>query len=277
MFPCLGQPRERAAPPGKSGTVVVRGAIVAAILTGMTDVVFNEAAAEMYDAASASMYAPGVLGPAVDFLAGIAGDGAALEMGIGTGRVALPLSERGVRVHGIDISAPMVAKMMEKRGAGAIGVTIGDFSTTRVAGQFSLVYLAFNVITNLETQADQVACFRNAAEHLEPGGAVVIEVLVPELQRLPRGERFLAFDVTREHLGFDVYDVVEQTCTSHHYYVNGDRVQFFKTRHRYAWPMEFDLMAQMAGLELEQRWATWTREPFTAESRDHISVWRKPR
>src|SRR5689334_21955702 len=171
---------------------------------------FGEEVAERYDASSAEMFAPDAVDPVVDFLAELAGDGAALELGIGTGRIALPLSRRGVRVHGIDLSRAMVARLLRKPGADAIGITIGDIATTRVEGSFSVVYLVFNTIMNLTTQAAQVACFRNAAAHLESGGTFVIEVGVPDLRRLPPGQRHVVFDATDRHWGIDEYDVVHQ-------------------------------------------------------------------
>lgn len=221
------------------------------------------------------MFEPELLEATADFLAGFASGGAALEFGIGTGRVALPLSQRGVRVHGIDISGAMVARLQAKPGADAIRVTIGDIVSTRVPGEFELVYLPFNIITNLTTQAEQVACFRNAAAHLDPGGCMVAEVFVPALRRLQPGERFIPFRVTPEHVGFDEYDVVNQLCTSHHYFIRDGRAELFDSRHRFAWPGELDLMAQLAGLELVERWGDWLRSPFTSESKDHVSVWRK--
>ncbi len=245
-------------------------------MTRMTDVVFNDRVAATYDDDSPEMFEPGLLAATTSFLAGLAGDGPALEFAIGTGRVALPLSQRGVEVHGIDISAAMVAKLREKPGGAAIPVTIGDIATTRVPGEFQLVYIPFNTITNLPTQADQVRCFENAAAHLRNGGFFVVEVFVPELQRLPRGEKYLAFDVRPGHIGFDEIDVVNQICVSNHYFIGNGRAEYFQSRHRYAWPAEYDLMARIAGLELHERWADWERGPFTAESRAHISVWRKP-
>ena len=215
-----------------------------AILNAMPEVAFNETIAATYDADSAEMFDTSLLHETVDFLAGFAGDGAALELGIGTGRVALPLSQRGVRVHGIDVSEAMVAKMRAKPGGDAISVTFGDIATTRAPGHFRLVYLPFNIITNLLTQAEQVACFRNAADHLEPGGHMVAETFVPQLQRLQPGERFIPFTVTPTHLGFDEYDVVNQLDTSHHYFIREGRAQIFLSHHRYAWPAELDLMAQ---------------------------------
>jgi hypothetical protein len=242
----------------------------------MPEIAFNETIAATYDADSAEMFEPALLEPTVDFLAELAGDAPALEFGIGTGRVALPLSRRGIWVCGLDISEAMVEQMRAKPGGDAIPVTIGDIATTHVPGVFGLVYLPFNVITNLTTQDEQVQCFANAAAHLQPGGAMVAEVFVPQLQRLPPGERYQPFEVTTDHLGFDEYDVVEQLCTSHHYFVGDGRAQVFLSRHRYAWPAELDLMARMAGMTLEERWADWERHPFTAESPSHVSVWRKP-
>jgi SAM-dependent methyltransferase len=238
---------------------------------------FGEGVAERYDESSAEMFHPAVLGPVVDFLAGLAGDGAALEFGIGTGRIAIPLSRRGVPVHGIDLSPQMVAQLRAKPGTEGIGVTVGDFATTRVRGRFSLAYLVFNTIGNLTTQDGQVACFENAAAHLEPGGRFVIEVGVPDLQRLPPGETIRPFAVTPTHLGFDEYDVASQGLISHHYTVVGDgHLELTSVPFRYVWPAELDLMARLAGMTLEERWSGWRREPFTSDSTRHVSVWRKP-
>ena len=242
----------------------------------MPEVVFNEAVAATYDADSPAMFEPVLLEATTAFLAQLAGDGPALEFAIGTGRVGLPLSERGVEVHGIDISEAMVAKLREKPGGDRIPVTIGDIATTRVPGEFQLVYIPYNTITNLNEQDEQVACFQNAAAHLRPGGYFAIEVFLPELQRLNPGEKYLPFEVTPKHLGFDEFDLVNHICTSHHYFVReGGRMQYFRSRHRYAWPSEYDLMARIAGLTLHERWSDWNRTPFTAESKAHISVWRK--
>jgi SAM-dependent methyltransferase len=235
---------------------------------------FGEDAAARYD--GGPMFGPEVIEPAVDVLADLAGDGAALEFGIGTGRVALPLAKRGVRVHGIDLSEAMVAKLREKPGSEDVPVTIGDFATTRVDGPFSLVYLVFNTIGNLTTQDDQVACFQNAAEHLEPGGCFVIEVGVPDLQRLAPGERFFPFDVSADHLGFDEYDVVNQGLVSHHFSSDGASWRRESIPFRYVWPAELDLMARLAGMRLRDRWEDWDRSPFTSESRKHVSVWQSP-
>jgi SAM-dependent methyltransferase len=227
--------------------------------------------------ADARYNAPEVVDPMVEFLVEVAGGGAALEFGIGTGRIALPLARRGVEVHGIDLSEAMVARLRTKPGGDAIAVKIGDFATTRVDRRFSLVYLVANTIMNLTTQEEQVACFHNAAEHLEAGGSFVIEVVIPGLQRLPPGERFQLFDVSPTHVGFDEIDVATQALISHHYWIEDGGVEVFSPPFRYVWPAELDLMAQLAGLKLRERWAGWEREPFTAESRKHVSAWEKSR
>ena len=237
---------------------------------------FGERVAARYDESSADMFDPAVVGPAVDFLAGLAGGGAALELGIGTGRIALPLAQRGIRMHGIDLSEAMVARLRAKPGAERIGVTIGDFATTTVHGSFSVAYLVFNTIGNLTTQDAQVACFQNVAAHLEPGGCFVIEVGVPDLQRLPPGETVRAFDLSPTRLGFDEYDVASQGLISHHYTVVDGKLDVFSMPFRYVWPSELDLMARLAGMTLRERWTDWTREPFTSDSTSHVSVWQKP-
>jgi SAM-dependent methyltransferase len=236
---------------------------------------FGEQVAARYDESTADMFEPAAVEPVVDFLADLAGDGAALELGIGTGRIALPLAERGVRVHGIDLSEAMVARLRAKPGAEDIGVTVGDFATTTVEGTFSLAYLVFNTIMNLTTQEEQVACFQNAAAHLEPGGCFVIEVGVPGLQRLPPGETVRAFTVNATRLGFDEFDVVSQGLISHHYRVVDDKLEVLSLPFRYVWPSELDLMARLAGMTLRERWSGWKREPFTGDSTTHVSVWEK--
>lgn len=236
---------------------------------------FGERVAERYDATSAEMFASSVVEPTVEFLADLAGDGPALEFGIGTGRIALPLHERGVEVHGIDLSEAMVARLRAKPGGDEITVTIGDFATTRVDGAFTLAYLVFNTINNLTTQDEQVECFVNVARHLRPGGCFVVEVGVPSLQRLPPGETVRAFTVTPTRLGFDQYDVVTQGLVSHHYWIEDDALRELSVPFRYVWPSELDLMARIAGMRLRARWSDWSREPFTAESRKHVSVWEK--
>jgi SAM-dependent methyltransferase len=237
---------------------------------------FGEQVAARYDESSADMFDPAVVDPVVAFLAGLAGDGAALELGIGTGRIALPLARRGVRVHGIDLSEAMVTRLRAKPGAERIGVTVGDFATTTVEGRFSLAYLVFNTIGNLTTQDEQVACFQNAAAHLQPGGCFVIEVGVPQLRRLPPGETVRAFALTPTHLGFDEYDVASQGLISHHYSVVDGSWEVSSLPLRYVWPAELDLMARLAGMTLRERWGGWKREPFTSDSARHVSVWVKP-
>jgi len=237
---------------------------------------FDEPVAARFDERYAHLADPAVVDPMVDFLVERAGDGAALELGIGTGRIALPLARRGVRVHGIELSEAMAARMRAKPGAEEVGVTIGDFATTRVADTFSIAYLVANTIMNLTTQEEQVACFRNVAAHLEPGGCFVIEVLVPGLRRLPPGETFQLFDVSPGHVGFDEYDVARQALVSHHYWIEGDKVEIFSPPFRYVWPSELDLMAQLAGMTLRERYGGWQGEPFTSESEKHVSVWERP-
>jgi SAM-dependent methyltransferase len=222
------------------------------------------------------MFAPEVLGPTVDVLADLAGTGRALEFAIGTGRVGLALAARGVPVAGIELSPHMIAQLRAKPGAGAVEVVEGDMATTRVAGEFSLVYLVFNTISNLVEQDEQVACFVNAARHLAPGGRFLVEVFVPELQRLPPGEDARPFDVSPEHLGFDTYDLVACRLTSHHVRFSPDGTASRSvSHHRYAWPAEYDLMARLAGLRRESRWSGWDRSEFTAASRSHVSTWRR--
>ncbi|MGP0029542.1 MAG: class I SAM-dependent DNA methyltransferase [Acidimicrobiales bacterium] len=228
-----------------------------------------------YDADSVDMFAPAVVQPAVEFLADLAGGGEALELGIGTGRIALPLRRRGVPVAGIDLSPDMVAQLRAKPGAEDIDVTIGDFATTTVGRRFRLVYLVYNTIANLTTQDEQVECFRNAAAHLEPGGCFVIEIEVPPLRRLPPGETVRAFTVSATRFGFDEFDVAAQRGVSHHYWVAGDRLEVFSMPYRFVWPSELDLMARLAGMTRRQRWSGWNREPFTSDSFKHISVWEK--
>ena len=239
--------------------------------------VWDEETAERYDTDSAEMFAADVLDPVVDVLAGLAGTGAALELAIGTGRVAVPLAARGVPVTGIELSTAMVAQLRRKVGAGALPVVVGDMATTRVSGEFSLVYLVWNTISNLRTQAEQVACFRNAARHLSPGGRFVIELWVPAIRGLSPGQRAVPVTLDPGHLVFDTYDLVTQQSTSHHYRQQADgSIRYDSGSFRYLWPAECDLMALLAGLVPESRWADWDRSPFTSESERHVSIWRKP-
>ncbi|HEY0697305.1 MAG TPA: class I SAM-dependent methyltransferase [Micromonospora sp.] len=237
---------------------------------------FGADVAARYDDPTSTMFAPAVVERTVDVLADLAGTGNALELGVGTGRIALPLAARGVPVHGIDLSQAMVAQLRAKPGGDVIGVTIGDFASTRVPGSFTLVYLLFNTIMNLTTQAAQVACFRNAAAHLAPGGCFVIEVLVPELRRLPPGQNVVPFQVGPTGWAYDIYDVATQRTSSNYARVVDGRAEYRSIPFRYVWPAELDLMAQLAGLRPRDRWDDWTRQPFTSESRQHVSVWQKP-
>jgi SAM-dependent methyltransferase len=237
---------------------------------------FDERVAARYDESEADMFNPAVIDPVVDFLAELAAGGRALELGIGTGRIALPLAQRGVPVHGIELSKAMAARLRAKPGGEDIGVTIGDFATTTVDGTFSVAYLVFNTIMNLTTQAAQVACFRNVAAHLEPGGCFVIEVGVPALRRLPPGETIHAFHVSETRWGLDEFDVANQGLTSHHFEIVDGKLERVSIPFRYAWPAELDLMAELAGMTLRERWSGGKREPFTSESEKHVSVWEKP-
>jgi SAM-dependent methyltransferase len=238
---------------------------------------FGEDVAATYDESHGGRFAAAELDATVEVLASLAGGGRALEFGIGTGRVALPLARRGVPVHGIDMSRAMVARLRAKPGGEAIGVSIGDFATTRVDGTFSLVYLVFNTIMNLTTQAEQVACFGNAAAHLEPGGRFVIEVGIPDLRRLPPGQNVVPFQVSPTRWAFDLYDTATQAMSSNYVSVVEGRGTYRSIPFRYVWPAELDLMAQLAGLRPDDRWAGWTGAPFTSESTGHVSVWAKPR
>ena len=231
--------------------------------------------AATYDESSHFMFEPDVLDPAVDFLAELAGDGAALELAIGTGRVAIPLAERGVAVSGIELSQPMTDLLRAKRAD--LPVVVGDMATATAPGEFALVYVVWNSIGNLRTQSEQVACFRNAARHLLPGGRFVVELGVPGIRRYPPGQAAVPFHVGRHHAGFDTYDLTTQQGTSHHYRRHDDgTVTYGASNFRYIWPAECDLMAQLAGMELERRVADWHGNPFTDDSESHVSVWRKP-
>jgi SAM-dependent methyltransferase len=243
---------------------------------------FGERIAGRYDDGRGREFDPAEIARAVDVLADLAGDGAALELAVGTGRIALPLAGRGVPVAGIDVSRAMTRRLVDKPGGDAVPVTIGDMTTTRVPGEFALVFLVFNTINNLTSQDAQVACFVNAATHLRPGGRFVVEVGVPALRRLPPGQDTVPFHVGSDGagggiVGFDRYDVVSQAFTSNHVAVVDGRGTFDTIPFRYVWPAELDLMARIAGLELQHRWADWTRAPFTADSDGHVSVWAAPR
>ena len=223
------------------------------------------------------MFDPALLDPCVDVLAALAGDGPALEFAVGTGRVALPLSARGVPVSGIELSPHMAERLRAKPGADAVPVTVGDMTTTRVDGPFTLVYLVFNTIENVTSQDEQVAVFANAAAHLAPGGRFVVEVEVPSLPGLPSGERGRVFDLSPGHVGIDTHDdPVGQLLSSHHWTLIDGRWVQDCGQYRYVWPSELDLMARLAGLRLEHRWSGWDRSPFTADSASQVAVYRKP-
>jgi SAM-dependent methyltransferase len=240
--------------------------------------IWDEAAAASYDTPGEGMFAPQVLGPVVARLAELANGGAALEFAVGTGRVAIPLHEAGVAVSGIELSPAMVAQLRTKADEAAVPVVLGDMTTTLVPGAFSLVYLVFNTISNVLSQSGQVECFMNAARHLQPGGRFVIELWVPELPKSPDAAQAHVFtaDPSGGYIGLDTYDVVAQQVISHHFRFDaeGRRARVFRSPHRYIWPAELDLMAQLAGFSLESRSADWTGAPFTAHSRSHVSVYR---
>ena len=240
---------------------------------------FGEEVAAHYDASAEHdpMFSVEAINPVVDLLVELAGDGRALELGIGTGRIAVPLAERGVPVHGIDLSEAMVARLRAKPGADKIDVTIGDFATTRVDGTFRVAYVVYNTIQNLTTQDAQVACFQNVGAHLEPGGCFVIEVGLPDLQRLPFGETIRPFHLSDSRLGFDTFDVANQGLVSHHYTRDPDgRFAYSSGPFRYVWPSELDLMARIAGMTPRERWSGWKREPFTSVSEKLVGFWEKP-
>jgi len=233
--------------------------------------------AEAYDMMSAAMFEPDALDPVVTLLAELAGDGRALEFAIGTGRVALPLSARGVSVHGIELSPHMADQLRKKPGAESIGLTIGDMSASLVEGTFRLVYLVFNTIMNVTTPEEQVAVFANAAAHLEPGGSFVVEVLVPQLRRLPPTELGRVFMMEADHVGIETLDdVAGQISWSHHWMQVGGRLVRHSAPYRYVWPSELDLMARLAGLQLRDRWSGWLRDPFTGSSVDQVVIYEKP-
>ncbi|HKG50453.1 MAG TPA: class I SAM-dependent methyltransferase [Actinomycetales bacterium] len=239
--------------------------------------IWDQETARNYDTPGTGMFAPEVLEPTVDRLTQLARGGPALEFAVGTGRVAIPLSERGVAVTGIELSTAMVDELRAKADADTIPVVIGDMATAHAPGEFTLVYLVFNTISNLLTQDEQVACFRNAAQHLAPGGRFVVELWVPELRKLPPGQQATVFQSEPGYIGLDTYDVLRQRVVSHHFrFGAGHEAQVFRSPHRYIWPAELDLMAQLAGFELESRRADWAGAEFTAESRSHVTVYRRP-
>jgi SAM-dependent methyltransferase len=240
---------------------------------------FDDEIAATYDEDSAERFDPALLEATTGFLAGLAGDGRALELAVGTGRVAIPLAARGVPVSGIELSPAMLERLRAKPGGEAVDAVEGDMTTTRVPGDFSVVYLVFNTITNVLEQDAQVAVFENAARHLAPGGCFVVEVNLPILRVLPPGERFRVFADEPDYHAYDEYaDPASQRQWSHHVRFRADGTyRKVSMPFRYVWPAELDLMARIAGLRLTERWADWDRTPFTADSRQHVSVWQKPR
>ncbi|TDD64721.1 class I SAM-dependent methyltransferase [Jiangella aurantiaca] len=242
----------------------------------MAETHFDDWVAQRYERVWPELFESAAVDPVVDLLAELACGGPALELGIGTGRIALPLSRRGVEVHGVELSPAMVARLRAQPGADAVGVTVGDFARTIVGGTFTLIYLLRNTITNLTTQDEQVECFRTAAAQLAPGGRFVVENYVPELRRLPPGETLHVFARTSDHLGFEEYgDLAAQVAVSHHYWAVDGELRTFSSPHRYVWPSELDLMGRLAGLTLRGRWSDWHRAPFTGDSRAHVSAWAK--
>jgi SAM-dependent methyltransferase len=239
--------------------------------------IWDAETARQYDTPGEGMFAPEVLRPTVDRLVELAQGGRVLELAIGTGRVAIPLAERGVEVTGIELSTAMVARLRDKVHEATIPVVVGDMAKASAPGRYSLVYLVFNTISNLLTQAEQVACFRNAARHLDPGGRFVVELGVPQLRSLPPGQQGLVFAAEPGYLGVDTYDVLRQRLVSHHVRYSDDRrAEVFRSPHRYVWPAELDLMAELAGMELESRHADWAGTELTAEAASHVSVYRLP-
>jgi SAM-dependent methyltransferase len=242
----------------------------------MSSIVWGREIAEIHDQAYRAKFEPPVLGPILDLLAGLARGGAALEFAVGTGRVALPLSERGIAVRGLELSPHMAEQLLAKPGADAVPVTIGDMTTARVPGPFTLVYLVANTIMNVTTQDEQLAVFANAAAHLEPGGSFVVEVIVPQLRRVPLSENARVFTLDPDHVGIETFDdPVGQIAWSHHWMEAGGRLVRHSAPYRYVWPAELDLMAKLAGFRLRDRWADWDRAPFSSGSQSQVAVFEK--
>lgn len=235
--------------------------------------------ARSYDTPGEGMFSDEVLGPTVDVHAELAQGGRAVEFAVGTGRVAIPLREAGVEVVGIELSTAMIERLREKAAPDRLPVFEGDMTTTDAGEGFTLAYLVFNTISNLLTQESQIECFRNAARHLVPGGRFVIELWVPQLRALAPGHRGTVEVSEPGYLLVDTVDTLTQLLISHHVRFDPDptgsrEARIGRSPHRYVWPSELDLMARLAGFELESRWADWDRSAFTGESRSHVSVYR---
>jgi len=243
----------------------------------MASIMWGPELAEVYDQAYTANVGPAVLDPMVDLLAELADGGPALEFAIGTGRVALPLSARGVAVHGLELSPDMAARLSAKPGADHVPVTIGDMTTTWVPGApFRLVYLVANTIMNVTTQEDQLAVFANAAAQLEPGGCLVLEVIVPQLRRVPPGDVARVFTLDPDHVGIETFDdLVGQIAWSHHWIESAGRLVRHSAPYRYVWPSELDLMGRITGFRLRDRWAGWDRAPFMSDSTSQVAVFTK--
>jgi len=242
----------------------------------MGSVMWGREIAEVYDATYDEQSTAAVLDPIIEVLAGLAGGGPVLEFAIGTGRVALPLRARGVAVDGIELSPHMVDQLRAKPGGDDVPVTVGDMTTSRAPGTFDLVYLVANTIMNVTTQDEQVAVFANAAAHLRPGGCFVVEVIVPQLRKVPPGEVARVFTMDADHVGIETFDdVVGQIAWSHHWMEVDGHLVHHAAPYRYVWPSELDLMARLAGLRVRDRWAGWDRSPFTADSTGQVAVFEK--
>jgi SAM-dependent methyltransferase len=242
----------------------------------MGSIIWDREMAEVYDQTYRAKFDPSVIGPIVDLLAESARGGPVLEFAVGTGRVALPLSARGIAVHGLELSPHMAEQLLAKPGADAVPVTIGDMTNSRVSGVFTLVYLVANTIMNVTTQDDQLAVFANAAAHLEPGGCFVVEVIVPQLRRMPPGETARVFTLDCDHVGIETFDdLAGQVAWSHHWIETGGSLVRHSAPYRYVWPSELDLMAKLAGFRLRDRWAGWDRAPFTSDSHSQVAVFEK--
>jgi SAM-dependent methyltransferase len=236
---------------------------------------FDAWIAQRYEVLWPELFDEALIAATVAVLAELAGTRPALEFGVGTGRIAVPLSRAGVEVHGIDLSPAMVARLRELPGGAEVAVTIGDFARARVGTQFGLVYLLRNTITNLTSQGAQIDAFRNAAAHLAPGGYFLVENYIPALRLLPPGQTTRVFTATGTHVGYEEYDIAAQIAVSHHYWTVDGTLRTFSSSHRYVWPAELDLMAQIAGMTRRERWAGWRREAFTEDSTSHVTVWQK--